>query len=229
MEWNLPWNWFWVILSAILVVGEIFTAGFFILPFGIGAAVAAVFAWLGFSLVWQWAVFLVVSVGLLLPLKQFADRISESASDIGVASDRVIGKIIRGLEYSLRHRLYPANQQFGWDFVEVDSSFRSGVETLLGDVLLVVPHLVAFIYLFRHLLLTVARLLRDFLPAPWLMVRWPPRAQRRETTAPPGFLGVFSFSQTSLLLQLPYVLTKESLIPAPWTFSHQGIVAAAPT
>lgn len=98
MEFDLPWNWFWVILSAILVVGEIFTAGFFILPFGIGAAVAAVFAWLGFSLVWQWAVFLVVSVALLLPLKRFADRVSESASDIGVASDRVIGKIAVVLE-----------------------------------------------------------------------------------------------------------------------------------
>jgi hypothetical protein len=38
MGFELSWTWFWVILSALLVVGEIFTAGFFILPFGIGAA-----------------------------------------------------------------------------------------------------------------------------------------------------------------------------------------------
>lgn len=98
MEWNLPWQWFWVILSAILIVGEIFTAGFFILPFGIGAAVAAGVAWFGGSLVWQWSIFLVVSVALLLPLKRFADRVSESAAGVGVASDRVIGKIGMVLE-----------------------------------------------------------------------------------------------------------------------------------
>ena len=92
MAWELPWEWFWVILSAFLIVGEIFTAGFFILPFSIGAAVAAGIAWFGGGVVWQWAVFLIVSVALLLPLKRFADRVTPE-SPIGVASDRVIGKI----------------------------------------------------------------------------------------------------------------------------------------
>ena len=98
MSWELPWLWFWVILSAFLIVGEIFTAGFFILPFGIGAATAAGLAWFGVGLVWQWVTFIAVSVGLLLPLKRFADRLSEGASDIGVAADRVIGKIGTVLE-----------------------------------------------------------------------------------------------------------------------------------
>ena len=40
----MPWIWFWVILAAVLVVGEIFTAGFFLLPFGVGAMVAALVA-----------------------------------------------------------------------------------------------------------------------------------------------------------------------------------------
>ena len=92
MAWELPWEWFWVILSALLIVGEIFTAGFFILPFSIGAAFAAAVAWFGGGLVWQWAVFLVVSVGLLLPLKRFADRITPE-STIAVAADRMIGKV----------------------------------------------------------------------------------------------------------------------------------------
>lgn len=92
MTWELPWEWFWVILSAFLIVGEIFTAGFFILPFGIGAAVAAALAFMGAGLAWQWVVFLVVSVGLLLPLKRFADRVTPD-SGIGVAADRVIGKM----------------------------------------------------------------------------------------------------------------------------------------
>ena len=92
MAWELPWEWFWVILSAFLIVGEIFTAGFFILPFGIGAAVAAALAFMGVGLAWQWGIFIVVSVSLLLPLKRFADRVTPE-SPIGVASDRVIGKI----------------------------------------------------------------------------------------------------------------------------------------
>jgi len=92
MAWELPWDWFWVILSAFLVVGEIFTAGFFLLPFGIGAAFTAALAFMGVSLVWQWAVFVIVSVALLLPLKRFADRITPD-SGVGVAADRVIGKV----------------------------------------------------------------------------------------------------------------------------------------
>lgn len=91
MAFELPWEWFWVILSALLVVGEIFTAGFFILPFGIGAAVAAALAFMGAGLAWQWAVFLVVSIAMLIPLKRFADRVTPD-SGIGVAANRMIGK-----------------------------------------------------------------------------------------------------------------------------------------
>lgn len=91
MAFELPWEWFWVILSALLVVGEVFTAGFFILPFGIGAAAAAALAFMGAGLAWQWSVFLVVSVALLIPLKRFADRVTPD-SGIGVAANRMIGK-----------------------------------------------------------------------------------------------------------------------------------------
>ena len=31
------WFWFWVVLAAVLIVLEIFTAGFFMLPFGLPA------------------------------------------------------------------------------------------------------------------------------------------------------------------------------------------------
>ncbi len=104
MAWELPWEWFWVILSALLIVGEIFTAGFFILPFSIGAAFAAGVAWFGGGLVWQWAVFLVVSVGLLLPLKRFADSVTPE-SPIAVAGDRMIGKVGVVIEAVEPHRI----------------------------------------------------------------------------------------------------------------------------
>ena len=47
MELKIWWIWFG--LAVIFIIGEIFTAGFFILWFGIGAAVAGLLAILGFA------------------------------------------------------------------------------------------------------------------------------------------------------------------------------------
>lgn len=92
MGFELTWTWFWIILAAILVIGEIFTAGFFLLPFGVGAGVAALAAGVGGGPAVQWTAFVVVSVIALLMVKRFADRVTEGAGP-GVASDRVIGKV----------------------------------------------------------------------------------------------------------------------------------------
>jgi membrane protein implicated in regulation of membrane protease activity len=103
MEWELSWFWFWVILSAGLIVGEIFTMGFFLLPFGVGAAVAAVATWLGLGPVGQWIVFLLVSIPSLLLLKHFADRVTKDREPLQVASDRAIGKTGMVLEPIIPH------------------------------------------------------------------------------------------------------------------------------
>ncbi len=87
------WFWFWVALAAILIVGEIFTAGFFLLPFGVGAAASAAGAWLGLGPVGQWVLFLVISVPLLFLIRRFADRVTEGAELLRVAGDRAVGKI----------------------------------------------------------------------------------------------------------------------------------------
>ena len=61
-------DWFWVlwcILGAILIVAEIFTSGFVLLWFGIGALVAAFAGLVGIdSLVLQFMIFAVVSIAL---------------------------------------------------------------------------------------------------------------------------------------------------------------------
>jgi membrane protein implicated in regulation of membrane protease activity len=61
-------DWFWVlwsILGAILIVAEIFTSGFVLLWFGIGALAAAFAGLVGIdSLFLQFLIFVVVSVGL---------------------------------------------------------------------------------------------------------------------------------------------------------------------
>ena len=61
-------DWFWVlwcILGAILIVAEIFTSGFVLLWFGIGALAAAFAGFIGIdSLVIQFMIFAVVSMAL---------------------------------------------------------------------------------------------------------------------------------------------------------------------
>ncbi len=61
-------NWFWIlwtILGAVLIVAEIFTSGFVLLWFGIGALAAALLAIVGVdSLALQFLVFAVISSGL---------------------------------------------------------------------------------------------------------------------------------------------------------------------
>ena len=103
MGLELSWFWFWVILAALLIVGEIFTMGFFLLPFGVGAALTAVAAWFGLGSVGQWIVFLGTSVPSLLLIKRFADRMTRDREPFRVASDRALGKTGIVLERVLPH------------------------------------------------------------------------------------------------------------------------------
>lgn len=81
----------WMILAAVFIVGEIFTAGFFLLWFGVGAAVAAVLALLDCSAGWQWGSFVVVSGVLFVVSRRFAERFTKKQPP-GIGADRFIGK-----------------------------------------------------------------------------------------------------------------------------------------
>jgi membrane protein implicated in regulation of membrane protease activity/DNA-binding ferritin-like protein (Dps family) len=74
---NETWRWLWTGLALVMGIGEIFTAGFFLLPFAIGAAAAAVLSWLGVALLAQWLVFFGVSMFALVYLRQFISRQDE--------------------------------------------------------------------------------------------------------------------------------------------------------
>jgi len=83
--------WIWMAIAAAFVIGEIFTAGFFLLWFGIGAAVAGTLAIIGFGAGWQWGTFIVVSGVLFATSRRFAERFSKKQPP-GIGADRVIGK-----------------------------------------------------------------------------------------------------------------------------------------
>ena len=84
--------WIWMILAAIFFVGEIFTAAFFILWFGVGAVAAGVLALVGASLGWQFVVFILVSFALVAASRRFAERFTK-AQPPGIGADRFVGEI----------------------------------------------------------------------------------------------------------------------------------------
>ena len=56
------WRWLWLGMAVLLGIGEVVTAGFFLLPFVIGAGAAAVLSWIGLSVLAQWLIFFGVSL-----------------------------------------------------------------------------------------------------------------------------------------------------------------------
>lgn len=85
------WPWLWAVVALIFITAEIFTAGFFLFCFGIGAAAAAAAAWFGASLVWQLITFILVSGVALIASRPVANRISgNQTNQVGI--DRVLNK-----------------------------------------------------------------------------------------------------------------------------------------
>ncbi len=81
----------WMVVAAIFVIGEIFTLGFFLLWFCVGAAVAGILAIFGLGGSWQWGAFAVVSGVLFVLSRRFAERFSKKQPP-GIGADRFIDK-----------------------------------------------------------------------------------------------------------------------------------------
>ena len=81
----------WMVVAAVFIIGEIFTLGFFLLWFGIGAAVAGILAMFGLGGSWQWGAFAVVSGVLFVLSRKFAERFSKKQPP-GIGADRFVDK-----------------------------------------------------------------------------------------------------------------------------------------
>jgi membrane protein implicated in regulation of membrane protease activity len=84
-------RWAWIAMALFFLLAEVFTAGFVLACFGIGALAAAIPAFLGFGLVWQLLVFIIVSTIAVLFSRKFADRVTGDQPQ-GLGVDRVLGK-----------------------------------------------------------------------------------------------------------------------------------------
>ena len=87
------WQWVWLGTAVLFAVGEMTNPGsFFLLPFAIGAAVAAVLAVLDVAISIEWIVFIVVSIGFLLGLRPVARRLDRDEPVQGIGARRLIGE-----------------------------------------------------------------------------------------------------------------------------------------
>lgn len=90
------WRWIWVGLTLFLTVGEMLTAGFFMLPFAAGALVAAILAWFEVVIWVQFVAFLVTSIIALWALRRFAASDHEPSYPVG--AKRFVGAEARVIE-----------------------------------------------------------------------------------------------------------------------------------
>lgn len=97
---NELWRWLWTIFAVVLGIGEMFTAGFFLLPFAIGGGAAAILAWIDTPVVAQWLVFFGVSTISLVYLRRFIGRQDEGEQP-RVGANRWVGSegvVLQGID-----------------------------------------------------------------------------------------------------------------------------------
>ena len=86
--------YFWLIAAIVLVILELFTAGFGVICFAIGALFSALAAFFDASLVWQLIIFAVASILSFVFLRPVVLRVLERKSkDVKTNADALIGKI----------------------------------------------------------------------------------------------------------------------------------------
>ena len=109
------WRWVWLAVAVGGVVGEIATAGtFFLLPFGIGAAVACALAFASLALGFQWLAFVLVSLAAVMATRPLARRLDRADSGEGVGASRWVG-------------------QTGMVLREIPSSHEAGIVRIGGE------------------------------------------------------------------------------------------------
>lgn len=87
---NEIWRWLWTIFAVVMGIGEMFTAGFFLLPFAIGGAAAAILAWIGANILAQWLVFFGVTIFALAYLRRYIGH-QDEVEQPRVGANRWIG------------------------------------------------------------------------------------------------------------------------------------------
>ena len=88
------WRWVWLSATVVFALGEMSTAGsFFLAPFAIGAAFAALITFVGAPVGLGWLVFVAVSLGAFAGLRPLARRLDAAGGNPrGVGAGRLVGE-----------------------------------------------------------------------------------------------------------------------------------------
>lgn len=89
------WRWIWLAATLFFLGGEMIVPGtFFLLPFGMSAAVAVVLAFLGVAVAIQFIVWIVLGVALFAYFFKWSKRYAgEHETPVGVGADRLLGEV----------------------------------------------------------------------------------------------------------------------------------------
>jgi membrane protein implicated in regulation of membrane protease activity len=83
----------WTIFGIVLIIAEIFTLGFVLFWFGIGALIAALAGFLGVGFVGQFLIFAFVSISLTFLSRKIFKGYQNTNTDIITGIDSIIGQI----------------------------------------------------------------------------------------------------------------------------------------
>jgi membrane protein implicated in regulation of membrane protease activity len=83
----------WVVLAVVLASAEIVVSGFFLLPFGLGAAVGAIAAFAGATFPVQLLCFVVSSAIFFAAMRPLAARLNRGGQPQGVGANRVVHEV----------------------------------------------------------------------------------------------------------------------------------------
>ena len=99
MEEPETWRWIWLVTAMVFALGEMASAGtFFLAPFALGAAVAAVLAFADIGLTVEWLAFVGISVATFASLRPLARRLDRGEPTDGIGAKRLIGQKATVLE-----------------------------------------------------------------------------------------------------------------------------------
>jgi len=90
LDYMAAWFWLWLFLAAGLLVAEMLSVTFFLIPFAVGAIAAWIVNMVGLNLGTQWVVFLAVSIISLAAFRPLARRLTQGAS-ARTGVDRLVG------------------------------------------------------------------------------------------------------------------------------------------
>jgi membrane protein implicated in regulation of membrane protease activity len=83
----------WTIFGVVLIVAEIFTLGFVLFWFGIGALAAALAGFLGVGIIGQFLIFAGVSISLTFLSRRIFSGYQNQKTDILTGIDSIIGQV----------------------------------------------------------------------------------------------------------------------------------------